>query len=618
MKRLLLLAALLLATLNLFGSVRPFNTKIVKDTEFTLCQDANVAETGFKPAYVFYIKKGVTVTVIGRSAVDPGRLHIKLGDGSRGWVPAEAFCDKTEITVKTGKGTKTYHLGKDACKKYFSEARKERSDEYSLLCQTILNEYLPEAYRHLAVHAGHGSSLCELKGGFDSLYGCFESVIEEVLGDGEGVVGPAFKEKNGRFLFYYADVYTGKAGSSSVYTGLYVVYDKDYRAVNVIAPQDFKRSKKGLKITPMISPKPHTEEGIQRGIQPEYPSMVFSNLSIKDESWEPGPPKVLTDTDRKEYTVIDDAYGTEETPWDREEQRSKEEEYKRTHAPVTPSFTTNRNGHDTFKWALIRILFYFAVLVIVELLFEKGVVRNYNAFWWGYLLVSIAAFPFPLDFFSHFFHWGLWGGCEIVIGLFLAYCLWDLVSGLANNRNWVRCPGCHKWVVVRDRFNYHLVNYSNDKPKKDPMFQPVLVRTSDPRDYEKKDVSGQGAAYRDTDKLYYYASRMLIHATQVSTCRCPNCSAKWKDRTLWTGEVRGPIIQEERTERIKSYIEKTLERDPRDGKMVEKQRVEKEERDNFMKTAHIDYKNYEPYFKRYAAGDDDAPGEYYIKYWPKE
>ena len=624
MKRFLLILVLAAVSLNLSGSVRPFNTKIVKDTEFTLAVDANVEKTGYRPMFVFFLKKGVNVTVLGRSAVDPGRFHVKLGDGSKGWVPAEAFCDKTEVTVSTPKGKRTYQLGKDTCQKHFSGTRDSASNEYSLLNQAIVNTCLPEAYKYLALHAGHGSTVCKIKGGIQSLYGNYMYPVNEVLGFEYEEIESSFGEKEGRHLVYYADILTGKADDDHVYTGLYVVYDKDYRAVGVFAPGDYSRPAKGLVVTEMTPPTPPTTEGILRGVRPEYASMVFTDTEIKGSGWKDGPPRILTKEDREGYVVTDDPFGDnleEGEPMLEKEQRQQLEREQRTKfLRENPTFFRNKYGHDTFKWALLHILIFLLAYVLIDQALEhRWFGYNFNVYWWIFLVLMLVTFPYPQDLFSNFFHWGLWGGCEIAIGLFLAFIFWENFVSMGKNmgfHGYAWCWGCYRWVEPRWGKS-RITQYDCDKPKKDPRDMHVMVKKLPPHCFDKTEVDGQGKSYKETTSIHLVASVMKVHATRLTQCSCPRCGRKWTDSEIVTEEVRGPIIREQRMERIESFIEKTKKFNPITGEEEEIDSRDVTNTENFVEFRHSDFDNYNPYFKRYLAGDEDALGEYYTKYWPE-
>ena len=624
MKRFLLILVLAAVSLNLSGSVRPFNTKIVKDTEFTLAVDANVEKTGYKPMFVFFLKKGVNVLVLGRSAIDPGRFHVKLGDGSKGWIPAEALCDKTEVTVSTPNGQRTYQLSKDTCKKYFSGTRDGASNEYSLLNQAIVNTCLPEAYKYLALHEGHGKNVCKLRDGIESLYGHYEYPVNEVLGFDFEEIGPSFAEKEGRHLVYYADVLTGKADNGYVYTGLYVVYDKEYRAVSVFAPEDFKRPKKGLEVTEVIIPAQPNREELVRDVRPQYASLVFTDTKIKVEHWEDGPPRTLTDEDRKGYVLTDDAYVSnlekDEAVIKEKEEKAQERRQKAQWLRENPTFFRNKYGHDTFKWALLHILIFLLAYVLIDQAFaHRWFGYNFNVYWWIFLVLMLVTFPYPQDLFSNFFHWGIWGGCEVAIGLFLAFIFWENFVSMGKNmgfHGYAWCWGCYRWVEPRWGKS-RITQYDCDKPKKDPRDMQVMVKKLPPNCFDKTEVDGQGKSYKETTSIHLVASVMKVHATRLTQCSCPRCGRTWTEREIITEEVRGPIIREQRMERIESYVEKTRKVNPITGEEEEIDSRNVTNTENFVEFRHSDFDNYNPYFKRYLAGDEDALGEYYIKYWPE-
>lgn len=82
-------------------------------------------------------------------------------------------------------------------------------------------------------------------------------------------------------------------------------------------------------------------------------------------------------------------------------------------------------------------------------------------------------------------------------------------------------------------------------------------------------------------------------------------------------EVRGPIIREERLEKTESFKEKTFVKNKATGEEFETDSRNVTHTDRSVLSRHFDYENYNPYYKRFLKGDEDALGEYYVKYWPK-
>ena len=151
MKRTVLILLFLSFVVPLKGQfVEPFDTKIVNNAIF-LPYDNLKADPGVR---ILIVKKGTHVKVLNRSDMDSGSYRVKLDDGSIGWVPAEAFCEKSTLQAAG-----SYEVGGGRCRniyvdKYIGETNLLITDhitpkEYAQINQVIEMRLLPAAFKYL-------------------------------------------------------------------------------------------------------------------------------------------------------------------------------------------------------------------------------------------------------------------------------------------------------------------------------------------------------------------------------------------------------------------------------------------------------------------------------------
>lgn len=564
MKRLftlILLAFLLPAALR--AQIEPFEYRLVKDTQFTLAEYAASSGSPEGPRQVFSVKKGTVVTVLNRSAATPW-LRIRLGDGSIGWVSPEAFGGK-----------------------------------------------LPAAFSALPAYGVDYGSIYRFPSGIGGLMGHDRATVESLIGEPDAVAGNGFTTKGGLTCSYYARVGCESMDDDHIYTGIYVFYDKDGVAASEYTYHDFciTGQYSGMKVISVFPPVGAREGVYQFG---EYTDRSYHDRYRRSGTF--AAPEV-TPADVEAARVAPVVHAREGMSYEAPKTSLGERlgdvvDFLEDYYPPWPWI-----DGDTFKSALVRILLFLAVFILGgKLVMDKMTSYNFRTRYILFIILLLAFFPWPQYFFTEMWEWNFWGWTGFVVGaFFLAFGLPNVIGSI-KDEGWVKCRKCRRWVMPSEILKTVRRNPSNDKPKPDGSFTRVLVETGEPKDSVERNGEDTKSV-RKVKKTYVQPSRMLIHFDRDTVCRCPRCNGTLHVTGVETEEVRGPIIWTYDTDTVKSYREKEITRTP-DGRTVEEHTSEpKEEKSSHTDLIHIDYDNYGPYYKRYCAGDEDALGEYYVKYW---
>lgn len=273
---------------------------------------------------------------------------------------------------------------------------------------------------------------------------------------------------------------------------------------------------------------------------------------------------------------------------------------------------------DSWKKALFRLLL---LLVIINLAQSYFLTRplNWNHRWriLSFLAVVFIFYPYPAGMFSLEHDVGFWGKVEIWIGAVM------LFIGIYNffyhtrRRGTEKCPHCGKWMNVYLK-DLHYSDFENETPTSNSASMRLLLSTYGPINYVEKKDEDNSRAVSETQRTYMVQSDMIINCKRSATHCCRYCNYEWFVKESWSFNVYGPILTQVESEKVYSWDDVTKTIDQNSGTVVKEERSSNGYTDVKIISTDYDYDRYEPYYKRFCAGDDKAIDEYYDTYWPTE
>ena len=608
MKRLCIIClGLILSFPSSAGTIEPFDVKVLRKTEFALCEALN-----YSPQYgglqVWLLNKGVHVKILEQSSVNSGRLRVRLDDGSIGWIPTEALCERCEIEVDDRycypivSETVTYQVA-DECWMYYDNPPYNRifplrdsdgdptnwytyqlsSDIYQHICDYILQNLLPEAYRHLPAYPRKYKTIYQIGGKpekIDHLCGYSRDEIESMFGEPEGFAGPGLSMLSGYTIAFYDKVgYNNDMGY--VHPGILVVYDNgglaravlttNYLSVDMSGPN--KPVLERIDLEPRLNPD---SQLVERTIASVRTRNVYKDI----------------------YTPAHQTYGVPDYIVEPEAVTTDS-------APVKPK-------RHSFREALIRLFILWLVFKIAaRILSDRPQDWSIQKRLMLLLPVGLIAFPYPAGLFSGSI--GFIGWLELLVGGFIIYVIANNFVYYGKRQGKETCPKCKRWcrTTLSDVRLSNIVGEDVTTPAGSPRkVIGSIAPTSTVRRTGVEDsrlLTKSGIRYMVETEMYVKYDRTAVH-------HCSHCGHQWTKTEHWSEKVRGPILFTTRVTESEDW-EDVTKVDTGDG-MREVDRTPRSEKRYYDEDSSYDYERYEPYFNAYYKnGDKDALDRYYRDYF---
>lgn len=547
-------------------------------------------------------------------------LEVALDDGSRGWISPEALCDSAWVKVVNvdlnslesesrknylknnprhlNSNTYWYKLGDRCWTRYstresddkrvitlYDEDRKtsykaygNTGDSYVRLSREILMNCLDKAYRYLPETDSKFPRTISCNP--DVFCGMTREEVETVLGDPHAVAGPGLSIISGHTYTFYEDIVC----PPETKCGLLVIYD----AKGIVAKCFQNRQRKlfygrqvsaieGLPDTPKA--KPNSKINLAACASKR---VVYKDIYTPKDMIYKGPelPEYNFDRFMEEFDERLLAAGGD--PW----------EYFIFYLCfifLIPAWLILRGFPSKMKWT-VRFAIFLAVIIYIF----GG--TFYNTVVVGGLKAFMITLPVMLP--------GL-----IVIAL--------MIIDFLRRKDKVKCPECRKWAKVTRKDAYVTKHEGDDLIFGGLKYMRACLGNTLPVS-KTEDLGGGNSQTRITSETWYaLESEMRVYDHWVVSCRCKRCGAEWNEveKRPWKELIRGPIIYQSYLNSRAEFIEETILRhESGPEEVIDRRHVTDADRRRKY-NRHYDYEHYEPYYKRFIAGDKNALDEYYNKYW---
>jgi len=600
MKKPLLLLLLLVAVLPLKAQfVEPFDAKVLNNTTF-LPYD-NLKREQSEP--VLIVKKGVHVKVLNRSGINSGRYRVRLDDGSVGWVPAEAFCEKATLGAwDVGGGRcRNIHLDKYNNIKGTDLLVSDNMtpQEYAQLNQAVETRLLPLAFMYLPPYYVDQSRVFSQVDG-THMKGYVHKELCEIFGEPEGRVDKGFTNavKNLGAIDYFKNIVNNERYDTMVHQyelGYKVRYDK----------KGIARDNGGVKM--MTIPYGSCtlrsvtfERKLKTSV--EYTYGIYGeglrNWAVYSNVYTPAGQKYSVPEVTDQILADNEAYyralADAENAAAREAERAKP---------------------DPFNKVAIRFIVFLVVILFLGSYLTKN--RRVRYMFPGtrfiiLLLAALALCPWP----AHLFDGGtvgFWGYAGLAAAAFTAFVqmvnFWYAV-GLEHG---CRCPNCGKWcypdisneIKTDIRVDAKPV-YTNSSPR-------ILIGKTSPYRFNHKINNDDSETIIRTSDIYKIQTSVPLKYKRTADKCCDRCHHSWHvDNEKYSEPIKGPII-------TKAFVlDQHKWYDVTKINNVEKERRENGYTKRYKGAGAFDYDNWEPYLQRYVKGESGALDEYYEKYFKDE
>lgn len=604
MKRAALLFLLITVVIPLKAQfVEPFDTKIINNTDFLPYDNLNKKQS----RAVLIVKKGVHVKVLNRSDLNSGRYRVRLDDGSIGWVPAEAFCEKGTVSVNSN----LFAVGGGMCRNIYVDSCGETDllltewitpNDYAQINQAIEMNLLPEAFRYLPPYTLLYNPVFK-RIGFQLLQGYVHSELCTIFGEPEGRIDKGFT------------------------TGIDYLSAEDYFR-NIINDEHYDSLGHFYKLGCFIM---YDGKGIARNISSETMAIIPYDRKVYYYFYDAKLKKKLSGS---EYYILipsdvrvhnHTVYSNKYTPPSQkysipvvsDQLRAENASYYQDLADKekTTQRAIEREKPSSFKSIAIRYLVFFFVLMFL---------RNYMRDNWRVhhidpkirlailMAMALVLCPWPAHLLDGG-RVGFWG----YLGLFLAvltafvqiYNFWYAVRVAQT----CRCPNCEKWCIPKITNEVMSSILVDDMPSYTNRSQRILIgkTASFVRNHKISDKDSETII--SSSDIYKIETSVTLKYVRTADKRCDLCGHTWHvENEKVALPVRGPIVTKAFVREDHKWYDVTLVDD------VEQSRRENGYTKRYKAAGVFDYDNWEPYLQRYVKGDTGALDEYYEKFFRDE
>ena len=501
------------------------------------------------------------------------------------FIPNAWYAAPEKIIVK-GKGGKTFNLTPDTYQaSYKDESGYWRSVPLSKLFDFgAFDEVLKALPEKPAVKESVKLRYREGKSWLNSYAGCSKSYIESVFGQPHAYAGPGVSEISNLTYSVYDNILWKEdkrlMGKKYMEKGVVVWFDRDLVVKAIVRrPLGFASTRHKADAIPFYGPSfPLAEPGNE----------LLDSLC----SFSAGVHPVLPGTKAVEEKVTKPGW------FDR--------------IKIGTMYFFERTLGLRSPWAIAGLMLLIQVLIGLLIVVWIRYVFNYGSNRWA--TARCLLLPLPIALLNVVYLWRfpflffLIGAALVLFVYVLPYLL---LEEAIDKR---RCPKCHRYVHpkvwYREEGKFHGHDYT---------------KTSrwERMDYYDGMTGDREAGTHYHYEEYKYETIMHVYQDVNLTVLCPKCNHRWEQRDIESRpSVRGPILVEIiDTSRTHSTTITTTTTTLKDeygtvlGEKVEEERDTHTSSETDNSRSRYDVARYQPYYKKYINGDEDALDRYYEECW---